>query len=163
MGGAVGITQRLLQLHARLVMGFHREGEPAARRQHAGNGGGDRRKIAAIDKDIGREHKVVLSAGFAGEEFHLLGDDQTVINSLGARLLNHPGGNIDAHQPVAMRPKRRAAKTGAAAKIEHRAEPERPSVYRPQRFEQKLRPTILEPLDQRPIEIRRVLVEQPPT
>ena len=142
-------------------MGLDREGEPAARGQHLGNGFGDGEKVAAIDEDIRRQHEMMLRAGLGGEELQQIGHLKAIIETLGAGLLDHARRNIDAGQPVAIRPERHAGQAGAAADIEHRAEPEPLAIRRTERGEQQLRPAIVEPLHQRAVELRRVLVEQP--
>ena len=148
--------------HARIAVRLDREGEPPARCQHPGDARGDRREIAAIDEDIGREREMVLRPRLSLGEFIEVGNDKAVVQPFGPRLLDHAGRNVDAHKPIAIRPERRAAQAGAAAEIEHRAEPEMLAARRPQRREQKLRPAIVEALHQRLVEIRRVLIEQPP-
>ena len=158
---AVGVTQRSLQPHAGIVMGFDREGEQAARREHAGDGSRDRRKVAAIDKDIGRQRQMMRRARLGNEKLQQIRHHEAVVKPLGARLLDHARRNIDSDQPVAIRPERRAAQTRAAAEIEHRAEPQRHALDGPNRLQQQLGSAIFEPLHQRLIEIRRVLVEQP--
>ena len=132
---AVGVAQGSLQPHAGLItyvlIGLDRESEPAARREHAGDGRRDRGQIAAIDKNIGGKRDVVLRAGFGGKELHQFRDHKAVVQSLGARLLDHAGRNVDADKPVAIGPKRRTAEACAAAKIEHRAQSEPLSFGRP--------------------------------
>ena len=105
----MAVAQGFLQAYALLITGLDRKREQPAGREHLGDTRDNRRDVAAIDEHVGGQHQVVLRAGFACEKFQQVGDRKPVVEALGARLLDHAGRDVDADQPVAPGPERRAA------------------------------------------------------
>ena len=162
MGGAVGIAQRLLQHDAVARVRLDREREQPAGRQHLRGRCHHRREVADIDEHVGRQDQMVARAGFrlCRQELRQVERHQPIIKSLGARLGDHRRRQVDADQPVHIGPERRPAQAGAAAEIEHRADPRPLSGHRRYRLQQHRGPTIVEPLQQRRIEGLGMLIEQ---
>ena len=83
-----------------------------------------------------------------------VGDMELVVEAGAARLLDHAGGEIDADQPVDVRPERRAASPVPQPRSSTRSKPavaaER-AARRHHRVEQQLRPAIVEPFQQREV------------
>ena len=147
-------------------MGLDREGENATRREHTRNGSDDRSEIVQIDKDIGGEDEVIrrLIRGFVGKASRDVGGNETIVKAFRRRLRDHRGRKVDADEPIDEGTKRGAAKSRAAAKVEHGAEAHRPLRRLHDGFDrqaQQRRPSILEMLGERSVVARGILVEQP--
>ena len=160
VGRAVGIAEGRAELDAVTRVGLDGECKKAARRQDCRDGRHDGDEVAHIDEHIGGEHEMVLRlvGRFVAQERHEIGGGQPVVQPLLARLLDHRGRDVDAHQPIHEWPERHPAQAGAAAEIQHGTEAER-LRHTAHRLEQELRPAIAEVL-QHGIEAGRMLIEQ---
>ena len=141
-------------------MRFNGKGEQAARREHLADRRCNRHDIAAVNKNVGGQREMVLRASLGGKELHQVGNLETIVKPFGACLLHHAKRNVDAGEPIARGPERRAAEARATAEVEHRAKAQWCALDGSNSLQQQFRPAIIEPLHQRLVEIRRVLVEQ---
>ena len=113
------------------VMALHGEGEQPVSGQHAGALRENRRELAEIDEDIGRDHQIGRGVGPAGEEGGQPGDGELVVKRLAvgaaasARARSIMRG--ERSQPArksALAADRRAHQPGAAAEVVDRREAE---------------------------------------
>ena len=162
---AVGVTQGFAQGDTVTLMRLDTKGYLARRCQHLRNRCEHRRKVIEIREYVSGKDKMVARLDFCliGEKSQHFAFDQPIIKTLGARLREHGGRQIDAHHPIAERAERQSGKPGAATKIKHRAEFHPPPGMRGfNRAEQELRRTVVEALRQRPVEIGRIAVKECP-
>ncbi len=94
----------------------------------------------------------------------MLAARQAIVKTLRGSLCDHGRRQIDADQPIGKSTKRGAAKSRAAAEIEHGDEAHRPAASIHQGLDgiaQQYRPAIAEAFGQRLVVAAGILVEQP--
>ena len=93
MWRAVGVAQGLLQHDAVAGLDLDREGKETVRCEHTGGGSRDRNKIADVDKNVGRDDKMILRARlYLGmEEVLQVEHSQSVVKAFSRAFATIPG------------------------------------------------------------------------
>ena len=95
-----------------------------AGREYTRDRGHGRREVIEIDEHVSRQHEVVFSPArrLVGQKRFELAGDEAVVKAFHGRLRDHRRREVDTGQPIRVRAKGGAAKSRAAAEIEHGAE-----------------------------------------
>ena len=159
----MGVAGIRTEMDALAAMRLDREGEEAARLQHAADLGEDLVERRQVDEHVGRQDEVGRPLRLLPQKAEKVALVQPVVEARPARCGEHARRQVDAFNPAVGAGEGLAGEAGAAAEVERALCPQPAPVGRegaPHRRAQELGPTVIQVLDELLVEGAGVIVEQ---